>query len=227
MSSSLTGAFGGGFRRAADADATVSSRSAWRTRLAALWWVGLLAGSVWLALAALTIGLPENGDFPYSTTFGHGTGLIGAALLLASPFLPALGRVGARLRHWGPWTVALALAFTVWELATAKFEWLPMPFFPPPQAILEVFAEDWPKLGGSIVNSLILLSGRLPHRCRGRLRSRCGGGLVADGRLLGPSGPALRRTAPGHRLAAAGLLSCSPRPGRRARSSWLWRRVSR
>ena len=80
-------------------------------------------------------------------------------MLLASPFLPALGRVGGRLRHWGPWTVALALAFTVWELVTAKFEWLPMPFFPPPQAILEVFAEDWPKLGGSIVNSLILLSG--------------------------------------------------------------------
>lgn len=159
MSSSLTGAFGGGFRRAADIDAKVSNDSAWRTRLAALWWVGLLAGSVWLALAALTIDLPENGDFPYSTTFGHGTGLIGAALLLASPFLPALGRVGARLRHWGPWTVALALAFTIWELVTAKFEWLPMPFFPPPQAILEVFAEDWPKLGGSIANSLILLSG--------------------------------------------------------------------
>lgn len=34
-----------------------------------------------------------------------------------------------------------------------------MPFFPSPQAILEVFLDDWPKLGGSILNSLILLSG--------------------------------------------------------------------
>ncbi|MDO9427629.1 MAG: ABC transporter permease, partial [Methylobacterium sp.] len=139
MSSSLTGAFGGGFRRAADAEDTSSNGSAWRTRLADLWWVGLFAGSLWLALAGLTLVLPENGDFPYSATFGHGAGLIGAGLLLASPLLPALGRVGDRLRHWGPWIVALAFAFIAWELVTAKLEWLPMPFFPPPQAILEVF----------------------------------------------------------------------------------------
>ena len=34
-----------------------------------------------------------------------------------------------------------------------------MPFFPPPQAILEVFLEDWPRLGGSILASLKLLAG--------------------------------------------------------------------
>ncbi|WP_019904217.1 ABC transporter permease subunit [Methylobacterium sp. 77] len=159
MASSVTGALGGGLRETAGARAESSIGSVSWGRLAGLWWVGLLAGAVWLNLAALTLGLPENGDFPYSAPFGYGSALVGAALLLASPLLPVLGRVGARLRHWGPWIVAIGLGFTSWELVTAKLEWLPMPFFPPPQAILEVFAEDWPKLGGSIVNSIILLSG--------------------------------------------------------------------
>ncbi|WP_331300170.1 ABC transporter permease [Methylobacterium oryzae] len=53
----------------------------------------------------------------------------------------------------------LAVALLVWEAVTAKLALLPMPFFPSPQAILEVFLDDWPKLGGSILNSLILLSG--------------------------------------------------------------------
>ncbi|MEA1832589.1 ABC transporter permease subunit [Methylobacterium durans] len=122
-------------------------------------WSGLAAGAAWLALAAATLGLPEGGDFPRTGFLAQGAGLLGLALLPASLAAHRLGRAGARLRHLGPWLAALALGLLAWELATAKFAWLPMPFFPPPQAILEVFLDDWPKLGGSILNSLKLLAG--------------------------------------------------------------------
>ncbi|WP_419539811.1 ABC transporter permease [Methylobacterium oryzae] len=84
---------------------------------------------------------------------------LGLALLALAPVAGRLGAIGSRLRHGSPWLVALALALIAWEAVTAKLALLPMPFFPSPQAILEVFLDDWPKLGGSILNSLILLSG--------------------------------------------------------------------
>ena len=139
--------------------APASSKSAARLSTVRVWWGGYLAGFVWLAAAAVTLRLPETGDFPYTDAFGLATGAIGVLLVAAGPLADRLGRVGARLRYWGPWLTVLGLALGGWELATAKLDLLPMPFFPPPQAILDVFLEDWPKLGGSIVNSLILLSG--------------------------------------------------------------------
>ncbi|KQQ18489.1 ABC transporter permease [Methylobacterium sp. Leaf122] len=119
----------------------------------------LALGAAWLALTAATYALPEDGDFP--TTAAFAAGALGLSLVL--PLLVArsahLGRAGASLAHWTPWLTLLALALTAWELITAKFALLPMPFFPPPQAILEVFLEDWPRLGGSILASLKLLAG--------------------------------------------------------------------
>ena len=120
---------------------------------------GLIASVAWLALGGATLGLPESGDFPKTAIFAQGAAILGAALLSIALFAGHLGAFGARLRHWSPWLAVLALACLTWELVTAKFELLPMPFFPPPQAILEVFLDDWPKLGGSILNSLILLAG--------------------------------------------------------------------
>ncbi|MDP4026472.1 ABC transporter permease subunit [Methylobacterium sp. NEAU 140] len=124
----------------------------------------LAAGAAWLALAGATYALPEEGDFPYTATFAAGALGIGLALPLAALLSSArlsgrLQRAGARLAHGTPWLAVLALALLAWELVTAKFALLPMPFFPPPQAILEVFLDDWPKLGGSILASLKLLAG--------------------------------------------------------------------
>ncbi|MBY0252713.1 MAG: ABC transporter permease subunit, partial [Methylobacterium organophilum] len=90
---------------------------------------------------------------------GSGAAALGLALLVLAPAAGRLGTLGVRLRHGSPWLAALALALIAWEAVTAKLALLPMPFFPSPQAILEVFLDDWPKLGGSILNSLILLSG--------------------------------------------------------------------
>ena len=56
-----------------------------------------------------------------------------------------------------PWLVALALAITAWEIVTAKLDLLPLPFFPSPQAFVEVYTDDWPRLGDSLLNSVLLL----------------------------------------------------------------------
>jgi NitT/TauT family transport system permease protein len=53
----------------------------------------------------------------------------------------------------------LGLFLTLWEVATAKFAWLPLPFFPPPQAIVEVYTDDLPKLLDSAFASVKLQLG--------------------------------------------------------------------
>lgn len=119
----------------------------------------LALGAAWLALAAVTYALPEEGDFPYTATFAAGALAFGLVLGPLAALSGRLGRGGASLAHWAPWLTLVALGFLAWELITAKFALLPMPFFPPPQAILEVFLDDWPRLGGSILASLKLLAG--------------------------------------------------------------------
>ncbi|GJE48686.1 hypothetical protein GOFOIKOB_1718 [Methylobacterium tardum] len=117
------------------------------------------AGAAWLAVALATFLLPEAGDFPETTRFAAVALGIGVALPVLATIADRLGGLGIRLVYWTPWLTALGVAFLTWELVTAKFDLLPMPFFPPPQAILEVFIGDWPKLGGSILASLELLAG--------------------------------------------------------------------
>jgi NitT/TauT family transport system permease protein len=46
----------------------------------------------------------------------------------------------------------------VWELVTAKLDLLPRPFFATPQSLLEVYIDDWPRLGESTLRSLMLLA---------------------------------------------------------------------
>ena len=63
------------------------------------------------------------------------------------------------VRRLAPWLLVLAVFFTAWETMTAKFGLLPTPFFPPPQAILEVVVEDWARLGEGVLASMRLLAG--------------------------------------------------------------------
>ena len=53
-----------------------------------------------------------------------------------------LGSAGPALRRVARHGSSCRIFLTLWEAATAKFAWLPLPFFPPPQAILEVYTDD-------------------------------------------------------------------------------------
>lgn len=123
-----------------------------------LWGTGLLAGLAWIAAAAYAGLTPDADDFAYTGTFSAGVAAVGAILLLAGLAGPVTGLKLKGLRHWGPWLLVLPFGLVAWTVLTAKYELLPRPFFVPPQAILEVYLDDWPKLGLSVVHSLKLLA---------------------------------------------------------------------
>lgn len=118
----------------------------------------VLAGLLWLAAAALLAWWPDLTFQPLGrelTALWIGTG---ALLILLGLAGDRLGRVGRWTRARGPWLAAIALFAAVWTVVTAKTGWLPQPFFPTPQAMLEVFLYDWPKILHSASFSVWLLA---------------------------------------------------------------------
>ncbi|WDZ95267.1 ABC transporter permease subunit [Herbaspirillum sp. WKF16] len=128
----------------------------------ALWRTGLAAATVWLALGVLVLKWPNKevgfSDWAYTDEFGYAA-LAAAALLAALSLGGRLTeRVTELLRAAGQWLVVLPLLVGVWEVLTAKLGVLPSPFFAPPQSLVEVYAEDWSRLGLSTAHSVRLLA---------------------------------------------------------------------
>jgi NitT/TauT family transport system permease protein len=125
-----------------------------------VWRVGAAAAIAWTGVAAVTLLMPDIDDFDRTTLLGWLMVGLGAslALIVASGHLLPTGLM-RRVHGVGPWLVLLSGVFLAWELTTAKFAILPRPFFASPQAILEVFTDDYPRLGLSVVHSLRLLAG--------------------------------------------------------------------
>ncbi|HEY1410505.1 MAG TPA: ABC transporter permease subunit [Rhodopila sp.] len=124
------------------------------------WLVGLVAAAAWFGAAAVIGGMPDIDDFERTGLLARmACGLAGLLFLISVGAGMLRAAVPARLRDAGPWLVLLAVALTAWELLTAKFGVLPRPFFAPPQAILEVFTDDYARLGDSVWNSVRLLTG--------------------------------------------------------------------
>lgn len=120
-----------------------------------IWWCGGLAAVAWLAAAVVTQRWPDDGDIGPTDQLATGMAVFGLLLLgtmLASPYLAL-----PRLFRTGPWLMALALLLGIWEVASAKLNLLPRPFFAPPQSLLEVYTDDWPRLLESMGHSLMLL----------------------------------------------------------------------
>jgi len=124
----------------------------------AVWRGGLVAALAWVAFALFTLLYPDGGKpwrFTHELAFAAtGTG----ALLALIALLPgAFRHLVRRLRPAGAWLAALPLLLGLWLLVTAKVVLLPVPFFAPPQALIEVFVDDWARLGESLLHSLWLL----------------------------------------------------------------------
>lgn len=119
---------------------------------------GLAAAAAW-AVAALASGLLASRDpWGYTNavvTLSAITAIVTAVLAIAGqPSFP----LGQWVRSRSPWFIALALFLLAWELATAKLRWLPIPFFPSPQSIVEVYVNDWRRLLVCLAHSAGLLS---------------------------------------------------------------------
>lgn len=121
------------------------------------WWVGSVAALAWLGAAAFTAFWPDADDWERTTLLAAILGGIGGALGLAVAAETAARRAFGSLRVAGPWLAALPIGLVAWEAATAKLDLLPRPFFAPPQGLLEVFTDDYVRLGDSVLHSLALL----------------------------------------------------------------------
>ncbi|MBK5001199.1 ABC transporter permease subunit [Pseudomonas sp. S31] len=122
------------------------------------WRAGLLAALAWIVLGLFTELYPDGGKpWPYTRELAVAGVAVGALLVLIALLPGPFSRVVQRLRPAGAWLVALPLLLGLWLLVTAKVVLLPVPFFAPPQALIEVFLDDWPRLGESLLHSLWLL----------------------------------------------------------------------
>jgi NitT/TauT family transport system permease protein len=120
---------------------------------------GILASLAWVAFGLSCLWWEDLGDWSRTHGLAIAAFVIGGGILVATSAAKWLGRVGAGLKTRVPWLLALGLFLTLWEVATAKFAWLPLPFFPPPQAIIEVYTDDLPKLLASVWASVKLQLG--------------------------------------------------------------------
>ncbi|WP_322015407.1 ABC transporter permease [Paraburkholderia sp. J12] len=146
-----------------EAQAVPERRSAGRSGL-----TGALAALAWLGAATVTRAWPSLDDWPHADT------LFELELLLAllsiviawrvrrfatrSADAPELRASGGGWLAASPWLIALAVGVSGWEIVTAKLEWLPRPFFAPPEALIAVFFDDYARLASSVAHSFGLLS---------------------------------------------------------------------
>ncbi|MDQ6433892.1 ABC transporter permease subunit [Mesorhizobium sp. LHD-90] len=123
----------------------------------AVWPLGLVAAAGWIGVAALIELWPEIIPQPYGRELAGIALAIAAVLVVVAATGRLFGAVSDTVRYYGPWFIAAAALLAVWEVVTAKTGWLPVPFFSSPQSILEVFLDDWSRLGISIWYSVLLL----------------------------------------------------------------------
>jgi sulfonate transport system permease protein len=122
--------------------------------------IGAVAAAAWVGVALLTIlwsDLPDT-EWDYTGNLAAAFAALGVLLALATSadfWFACLPRI----QRLAPWMLALALLAGAWETVTAKLGILPMPFFPPPQALLEVVIDDRARLAEGVVASLRLLAG--------------------------------------------------------------------
>ncbi|WP_257165199.1 ABC transporter permease [Bradyrhizobium sp. SRS-191] len=120
---------------------------------------GIAAALAWAAFGAACLVREDVGDWSRTTDLAIAAFVIAGLVLIVGVAASHLGRAGSALRRRSPWLLALGVFLTLWELATAKYAWLPLPFFPPPQAIIEIYTDDLPKLLDSVVASIKLQLG--------------------------------------------------------------------
>ncbi|WP_181703132.1 ABC transporter permease [Chthonobacter albigriseus] len=111
-----------------------------------LWLPGLIAAASWAATAVVTVALPDVVPWGSAGLFAILTGAGAAALVVLALAVPRLGAAGRTIVHYGPWFIAVGVWFFLWELTTAKFGWLPKPFFSPPHGLLAVYVAEWERL---------------------------------------------------------------------------------
>jgi NitT/TauT family transport system permease protein len=123
-----------------------------------------LAVVLWLGGAGITLYWPNADDWDYTNSLVAGQLVVGAFCAVLAAFATQTGRLPAlwakhirRGLQVIPWLIAIAVIVSAWEIVTAKLGLLPRPFFAPPQMLIGVYAEDYPRLVSSVLHSVRLL----------------------------------------------------------------------
>ena len=122
----------------------------------AIWYHGAIAAFFWALAAVTTVALPDVVPWGSADLFAILVGAGATALFVLAFTIQRLGKTGQSLITAGPWLIALGVWLFLWELSTAKFGWLPKPFFSPPHGLLNVYVTDGPRLLICILYSLRL-----------------------------------------------------------------------
>ncbi len=86
--------------------------------------------------------------------------LLEAILAAALPIIPvqwAWRPLRPWTCHYGPLLAAVLVWLGLWDLITLKLAWMPLPYFPGPDAVLQALHDDWALLLESTWRSLALL----------------------------------------------------------------------
>ena len=111
-----------------------------------VWASGLVAAVAWAAAAIATIALPDVVPWGSAGLFAIIMASGALALVVLAFIVPRLGQFGQGWIHYGSWLIAIGVWLTLWELTTAKFGWLPKPFFSPPNGLLNVYVTEASRL---------------------------------------------------------------------------------
>lgn len=120
--------------------------------------IALLAALTWFGAAALLAYVPDLSFQPLVRELALVWVGVGTVLTLFGLFGDHLGQPGRWVRVRAPWFTVIGLLTALWTVVTAKTGWLPLPFFPTPQGMFEVFLYDWPKILHSASFSVWLLT---------------------------------------------------------------------
>ena len=120
---------------------------------------GLVAAAAWLASALVTTLWPDRpgSDWAYTSDLAFGFGSF--AIVLAIAAFAGIDSSGRRAEKACTMAAGARRLFHGLGDHDGEFGLLPTPFFPPPQAILEVVVEDWARLGEGVLASMRLLAG--------------------------------------------------------------------
>jgi NitT/TauT family transport system permease protein len=123
-------------------------------------WILGVAAAAWLGVALLTALWADlsGTNWDYTGELAAVCAALAGALAAGTFVDLRFARLGD-IQSLGPWMLVLALLVGTWEAVTAKLGLLPLPFFPPPQGLLEVVIDDRVRLAEGVFASLRLLAG--------------------------------------------------------------------
>lgn len=128
--------------------------------------ISILKGIVPVLL--ILLGIAEHNTLPNKqipfTTGVYSKVLVGALIISIAFLIISLvyKKFGKVYLYRAPFISAVIVFFIIWDISTLKYALLPLPFFPGPDKVLYVFADDWALLLKCTVYSVrLLLSGYL------------------------------------------------------------------